>query len=225
MAFNFIATFTILFIARCSAQSEGLEERSVLCKSRNAYYGLEGSCDTYLECINYVANKMTCPDGLHYIPDTVWPGYPCAYPSDMTCDGRSITEPAKPTVECPHQYGYFPSPKATPTDCGHYYMCTEGRARDMMCPSGLAFSPDSGRCEWPENVPFCDAGRFLGFTCPPTPAGADPNDVFNYKFPGNCFAFYSCVKGHARLLTCDAGMGFNEHTGRCEDADKLNCPY
>ncbi|KAM3966681.1 protein obstructor-E-like [Aphomia sociella] len=207
-----------------SAQYERLEEKSPICKSRNAYYNIEGSCDSYTECINYVANTMTCPDGLHYVPNAAWPAYPCAYPSDVSCNGRQA-QPAKATAQCPHLYGFFPSPKATPTDCGHYYMCVEGKPTEMMCPTALAFNPDSGRCEWPEKVPSCDADRFLGFSCPPPPAGADPNDVFNYKFSGNCFAFYSCVNGHARLLTCDAGMGFNESTGRCEDADKLNCLY
>lgn len=66
-------------------------------------------------------------------------------------------EPAQPTEQCPHQYGYFASPSATPDNCGHFRICIEGRALDLDCPTGLAFNPDTGRCDWSFLVPSCKA--------------------------------------------------------------------
>lgn len=69
----------------------------------------------------------------------------------------SFSEKALPTAECPHQYGFFPSPRATPEDCGLYLMCVEGKAIEMSCPPGLAFNPSNARCDWPDAVPSCNA--------------------------------------------------------------------
>lgn len=68
-------------------------------------------------------------------------------------------EPAHPTAQCPHQFGFFPSPKADANHCGSYIMCVLGQAIEMQCPPGLAFNLDNGRCDWPDLVPSCNAER------------------------------------------------------------------
>lgn len=83
--------------------------------------------------------------------------------------GVTLPEPAIPTAECPHQYGFYPSPQASPSNCGQYRMCIEGRAVEMMCPPGLAFNPTSAQCDWPDQVPSCNSDSkpillyFLGY--------------------------------------------------------------
>lgn len=69
----------------------------------------------------------------------------------------SLPEPAKPTTNCPRQNGYFKSPLAKENDCGHYRLCSGGESFEMYCPTGLAFNPDTGRCDWLELVPSCNA--------------------------------------------------------------------
>ncbi|KAJ8734155.1 hypothetical protein PYW07_014706 [Mythimna separata] len=220
----------LVFVAACSAQVQVStvqpDPRNAICKRRNGYYKVDSSCDSYVECTEFVAREMVCPDGLHYNPDAQWPAYPCGYPMDVPCLGRGSAQPAQPTADCPHQYGYFASPVATDDNCGQYRMCVAGKAIEMVCPAGLAFNPDSGRCDWPDLVPSCKADQFLGFSCPAPPTDADgsPLDiVINYKYQGNCYYFFSCESGRARLLSCDAGLAFDPASGRCVDADLVNC--
>ncbi|KAL4706874.1 hypothetical protein ACJJTC_010108 [Scirpophaga incertulas] len=200
------------------AQSYKLDmERDPLCKMRNAYYEVMGSCDKYIECRDYQAAEMICLEGLYFNPKTEFPYYPCGYPSEVSCVGRGTTQLAVPTNECPHQYGFFPSPKTTAETCGFYRMCVGGKAIEMECAVGLAFDIVSAQCRWPEEVPSCNSPAFLGFQCPTDSA------VKNYKFEGNCAAFFSCDKGNAHVLQCDAGLAFDANLGRCVDNNLVNC--
>ncbi|CAB3237025.1 unnamed protein product [Arctia plantaginis] len=219
MYFSFCIALAL--VATCYA-GPATNSLSNVCKSKNGYYSVEGSCDSYIRCNDYVPVHQTCPDGLHYNPDAKYPNYPCGYPSDVLCLGRGSVQPAQPTEECPHQYGYFSSPYAAPDNCGHYRVCIEGRAIDMHCPTGLAFNADSGRCDWPHLVPSCKSGDYLGFSCP---AGVNDDDgkIRNYKYPGNCYYFFSCLHGHVRLLSCNEGAAFDPVSGLCVDEVLVNC--
>ncbi|XP_075979070.1 protein obstructor-E-like [Anticarsia gemmatalis] len=226
MAFFFFVALALVAAGHAAEVQQQPLTRSSVCKSRNGYYKVDASCDSYVECNDYMAVDQICPDGLHYNPEAKWPNYPCGYPMDVPCQGRGAAQPAQPTVECPHQYGYFASPVASPDNCGQYRMCVAGRAIEMVCPTGLAFNPSSGRCDWPDLVPSCKVEDFLGFSCPAAPLDArgNPMDiVLNYKYEGNCYYFFSCEQGRARLLSCDNGMAFDQVSGRCVDADLVDC--
>ncbi|CAH0405854.1 unnamed protein product [Chilo suppressalis] len=198
--------------------------RNPLCKTRNGYYNRGEDCDSYTECRDYQAKEMQCPDGLHFDPKAVFPNYPCGYPMDVSCEGRGPPQPARSTSECPHQYGFFPSAQAKVEQCGAYRMCVEGHAIEMTCPVGLAFNPEISRCDWPDLVPSCNADAYLGFKCPVAPLDKDGKLlIVNYKYESNCYAFFSCEEGHARLLMCDAGFAFDPEAGRCVDADLVKC--
>ncbi|KAJ0181067.1 hypothetical protein K1T71_003152 [Dendrolimus kikuchii] len=209
---------TVLFVS-CNADYTATV-RDPICTNRNGYYQSDNSCDSYFECREYQATPMTCPDGLHFNPKTAWPGYACSYPMDVNCEGRGVRQPAQPTASCPHQYGFFPHPDATPEKCGQYVMCTAGTAFDMLCPQGLAFNPVTSHCDWPDQVPYCNTNRYLGFQCP---AFADNTQVVNFKYEGNCHYFFSCEKGEARLLSCDPGFAFDTGSGQCVNADLVHC--
>lgn len=64
-------------------------------------------------------------------------------------------EPAQPTEDCPHQYGYFKM--GDRQNCGQFMNCADGKGYTFDCPEGLAFNPVSYRCDWPDQVPDCDA--------------------------------------------------------------------
>lgn len=66
-----------------------------------------------------------------------------------------IIEAPQATEDCPHQYGYFRLGDAA--NCGQFKNCVEGRGYVFDCPEGLAFNADSLRCDWPDQVPSCDA--------------------------------------------------------------------
>ncbi|CAK1548350.1 unnamed protein product [Leptosia nina] len=193
------------------------------CSRRNVFMKVAGKCDAYVECIDFAPVQKSCPDGLHYNEAVAWPNYPCGYPSDVPCRDRSA-QAAKPTPDCPHQYGYFPSPTAAPTDCGQYRMCIAGKAVDLVCPTGLAFNFETSQCDWPFLVSSCDAASYLGYQCPAASFDESGNPVVtNHKFDGNCYAFYSCQDGRPRLLSCDAGLAFDPVSSRCVDADDVAC--
>ncbi|XP_026324192.1 protein obstructor-E-like [Hyposmocoma kahamanoa] len=144
---------------------------------------------------------------------------------DAPCQGRGAPQPAQPTADCPHQYGFFQSPNADAMHCGSYRMCVEGKAIEMQCPPGLAFNSDNVRCDWPDLVPSCNAEQYLGFQCPPAPIDDDgnPMDVVNYAYKGNCYAFYSCEHGRPRFLTCDQGFAFDSVRGHCVNEKEVQC--
>ncbi|XP_052737177.1 protein obstructor-E-like [Bicyclus anynana] len=209
-----------LFVASTSAFFGG---KSSVCIRGDGYVPIEGVCDAYTECNGLDAVERQCPDGLYFDRNILWPADPCGYPTDIPCEGR--TQPAKPTPECKHQYGFFPSPM-TSNDCGQYRMCVEGRATDMFCPTGLAFNPTSSRCEWPENVPSCNLENFLGYKCPPAELDRTGNPIVtNHKYEKSCYEFYSCVNGNARLLSCDVGYAFDAHLSRCVREDLVACDH
>lgn len=68
---------------------------------------------------------------------------------------ETLLEPAQPTEDCPHQYGYFKV--GDHQNCGQFMNCADGRGYIFDCPEGLAFNPESYRCDWPDQVPDCDA--------------------------------------------------------------------
>lgn len=42
-------------------------------------------------------------------------------------------------------------------NCGKFMNCVEGRSYVFDCPEGLAYNPETYRCDWPDQVADCDA--------------------------------------------------------------------
>ncbi|CAH0722407.1 unnamed protein product, partial [Brenthis ino] len=217
----FFVIFAAALVAMC--KGEGVDSTPV-CPRRNAYLAIDGNCDSYIQCRENEPSNMICPDGLNFNPAAVFPEYPCSYPMDVPCNGRTRAQPPQPTANCPHQYGYFPSPVKS-EDCSQYIMCIDGIAVNMNCPTGLAFNPDVAQCDWPEHIPGCNANAYLGFTCPPPSKDESGNSIVtNHRYEGDCYAFFSCTDGKAHLLSCDMGLAFDAVSGHCVDADLVACP-
>ncbi|XP_045452734.1 mucin-2-like [Melitaea cinxia] len=193
-----------------------------ICRDVNGYYLLENKCDEYILCKNNTAYKNMCPDGLHFNPVARYPAYPCAYPTEVKCQIPSIKQPAQPTSECPHRFGHFPVPNG---DCGHFMMCQEGVATIMACPPGLAFNTKISACDWSVNVPGCNPSAFKGFTCPAVKTDTYENSaIINYRYKNSCKNYIACHEGHPRLLSCDAGLSFDEAAAKCVESSLVkNC--
>lgn len=58
------------------------------CPEKNGRFPT-GQCDAYIECQDGVAEEKLCPDGLLFNEKAKYFTYPCGYPKDVTCDGRS----------------------------------------------------------------------------------------------------------------------------------------
>lgn len=197
------------------------------CPDKNARYPKSSQCDAYIECLDGVYDEKLCPDGLLFNPNVTFNVYPCQYPADVDCAGRGSTQPAQPTENCPHQFGYYRA-GGSPSECGGFISCVDGRSFDFSCPEGLAWSPATYRCEWPDEVPECDAEAFLGFRCPEVPISRElgpPAGFRSYKSNRDCQQYFICLNDKPRLLHCGAGQAFDEETSLCEDLENIvSCP-
>ncbi|XP_052737176.1 protein obstructor-E-like [Bicyclus anynana] len=208
---------------------EGSAPRSVgklSCKEKNERYSVPGSCDRYVECLNGTAEEKQCPDGLRYNPNVLFNVYPCQYPVDVPCLARSSLQPAQPTADCPHQFGYFKTGDSR--NCSGFRNCVNGVGYDFTCPDGLAFSPDNYRCEWPDEVSDCDAEAFLGFRCPEVPVSKElgpPAGFRYYRSPSDCQVYFICIDGKPRRLACGGYSAFDEQSESCVNAEEISaCP-
>ncbi|XP_063392983.1 protein obstructor-E-like [Cydia fagiglandana] len=196
------------------------------CRELNERYPVSGSCDRYIECINGTAEEKTCPDGLLFNANVLFTTYPCQYPNEVQCLERSALQPAQPTEDCPHQFGYFKLGDAR--NCSGFRTCVNGVGYDFTCPEGLAFSSETYRCEWPDEVADCDAEAFLGFRCPEVPISKElgpPAGYRYYRSDTNCQKYFICIEGRPRALSCGGESGFDELTSTCVSADEVAaCP-
>ncbi len=132
--------------------------------------------------------------------------------------------PFQATDECPHQFGYFKL--GDDTDCGHFMNCADGRGYTFDCPDGLAFNQETYRCDWPDQVPDCNAEKFLGFSCPPEPkiAGLGQSEIRFYRSPSSCQKYFVCLEGRPRMYNCGEGNAFNDLINGCDGAENVtNC--
>ncbi|XP_017761627.1 PREDICTED: chondroitin proteoglycan 2-like [Eufriesea mexicana] len=192
------------------------QQTSISCPERNGRFPVPSECDAYIECIDGVPEEKLCPEGLLFNPEVRF-NFPCGYPIDVDCDGRPNRQPPQPSEDCPHQYGYFKI--GDHQNCGQFMNCAEGRGHIFDCPEGLAFNAESYRCDWPDQVPDCDAEAFLGFRCPEELS--NPEHRYQIRFFRSildCQRYYVCVNGRPRLQNCGAGRAFNELIDACDAA-------
>lgn len=135
-------------------------------------------------------------------------------------DLEFLLERALPTEECPHQYGYFKI--GDRQHCGQFMNCVDGRGYVFDCPEGLAFNPETYRCDWPDQVPECDAEAFLGFRCPEVKSSPFfGGEIKLYRSNSDCHHYFICVNGNPRLQNCGKGNAFNELIDACDAAENV----
>lgn len=60
------------------------------CPERNGRFPLTGECDGYIECVDGIPEQKLCPDGLLFNSRAPFLSYPCQYPAEVDCEGRSL---------------------------------------------------------------------------------------------------------------------------------------
>lgn len=162
-----------------------------------------------------------CSDGLLFNDKAGIFTFPCQYPIDVNCTSRARTQPAQPTGECPHQFGYFELGDSA--NCGEFLNCADGRGYKLACPLGLAFNRLTYQCDWPDLVPDCDAEAFLRFTCPPETQveGFGAGETKYYRSQDDCQRYFLCNSGRPRLHVCGVGAAFTEELNRCDAAENV----
>ncbi|XP_049886948.1 protein obstructor-E-like [Pectinophora gossypiella] len=209
-----------------SQQQSAPRQSAGSCRESNERYPVSGSCDRYIECINGTSEEKLCPDGLLFNPNVNFNVYPCQYPNEVQCLERSSLQPAQPTEDCPHQFGYYKLGDAR--NCSGFRNCVNGVGYDFTCPEGLAWSSETYRCEWPDTVADCDAEAFLGFRCPEVPQSRElgpPAGFRFYRSDVNCQKYFLCIEGRPRALSCGGDSAFDDLTSTCVSAEEVAaCP-
>ncbi|XP_049952536.1 protein obstructor-E-like [Schistocerca serialis cubense] len=210
-----VAIVAVAFAAQVLGQLRG--GGGFTCPEKNGRFPSPQQCDAYIECEEGVATEKLCPDGLLFNPKARFFAYPCQYPVNVDCEGRSALQPPQSTEDCPRQYGYFL--RGDTSNCGKFVNCAAGVGYEFDCPEGLAFNADTLLCDWPDQVPTCDAEAFLGFRCP------EPNGRYDdfqfFRSPADCQKYFICVNGRPRLYSCGDGDAFNEEFGGCDGIENV----
>lgn len=60
----------------------------MVCPEKNGRFAT-AQCDAYIECVNGVPEFKLCPDGLLFNAKGPLFSYPCGYPIDVDCKGRT----------------------------------------------------------------------------------------------------------------------------------------
>ncbi|XP_030758203.1 protein obstructor-E-like [Sitophilus oryzae] len=195
-------------------------QSSGICPQPNGTFPT-GTCDGYIKCVNGVPEEKLCPDGLLFNAASGPQAYPCQYPLDVDCTGREQIQPAQPTEDCPHQYGYYKL--GDQNNCGQFKNCVDGRGFVFDCPEGLAWNSETYRCDWPDQVSDCNAEAYLGFTCPPDARqfGFGQEEYRFFRSPNDCQHYYICIEGKPRLYNCGEGRAFNDIISACDGAENV----
>lgn len=59
------------------------------CPEKNGRFPVASQCDAYIECVDGVGEEKLCPEGLLFNAKSPFFSYPCQYPAEVDCEGRS----------------------------------------------------------------------------------------------------------------------------------------
>lgn len=128
-----------------------------------------------------------------------------------------------PRCEPDEEDMYHPIHFAHPTDCTMFYRCYIHKAYKSQCPGGLHFNEEHQYCDYPYSA-GCKAQAYYieasimqasanGPEIPTCPQG--DNEV-NFAIEGYNNRYFTCVKGVAYFMECDANEMFNPLSRKCE---------
>lgn len=105
---------------------------------------------------------------------------------------------------------------AIPSDCGSFYLCSQGILERRPCPAGLHFNAALLVCDYP-----AAAG------CDPS-AGVQPNDcppnVASAHLPHpRCQRYYQCAFGVAYERSCQASLHWHQAAQACNWPAQAGC--
>ncbi|KAL4717053.1 hypothetical protein ACJJTC_016940 [Scirpophaga incertulas] len=126
--------------------------------------------------------------------------------------------------------------------CNKFYVCNGGNPVVLRCPVNLLFNPQTGQCDWPENVNCGDreisnndnnasdnGDNDKGSdtcNCNPEAApeicAADNSDSILVAHE-SCNKYYICSNGQPLVQKCPAQLLYNPHKEECGWPENVNC--
>ncbi|KAG8200395.1 hypothetical protein JTE90_028572 [Oedothorax gibbosus] len=114
---------------------------SGVCPYLYGIYPHDKSCTRYWMCWNGTGTVQMCPFSLLYNEVE----HACDWPEKVPgCQQHPLCSTAPNGV------------KPIQGSCVRYWLCMGGYPRLQRCPAGLAFSQETQRCDWANNVPGCE---------------------------------------------------------------------
>ncbi|XP_022258941.1 chondroitin proteoglycan-2-like [Limulus polyphemus] len=195
-------------IANCDHKSNVQCELDPKCPQPNGKFPIPGTSVYYILCINNIARREKCPEGLQFDPVTMC----CTWPD--TCN-KTVTglKPYLPKNECPCDCCAIPDPK----DCTKFILCINGNAIKQTCADGLRFNPKIENCDYARNVdcdPPCDKDCDEKPTQPPGIHCKKPSGLFPH--PDKCNLFIHCSHGIPHVKNCPSILHFNPNLRVCD---------
>ncbi|XP_022694380.1 protein obstructor-E-like isoform X1 [Varroa jacobsoni] len=116
-------------------------ESSENCHWKYGIFAHATSCTRYWQCWNSTATNQQCPFSLLYNDAA----HACDWPDNVPdCQKHPICKDVA--------NGPIPIEKS----CARYWLCVGGYPRLQRCSAGLAFNPDTLKCELDHTVPGCE---------------------------------------------------------------------
>ncbi|KAF8766912.1 Chitin-binding domain protein cbd-1 like protein [Argiope bruennichi] len=150
---------------------EPIIEETFDCKGRTNQFvpDYASGCKNYIGCINNLPYRFLCPKGKIFSLETAIcepeSNTECRYPLDYNSTDENIQEGSEDTIishrhvhSIPGQFfftctnkpdGFYPDYNR---HCHVFYRCVRGKKFSHYCKQGLLFNPDSGICDFEENV-------------------------------------------------------------------------
>ncbi|XP_064613472.1 uncharacterized protein LOC135477231 isoform X2 [Liolophura sinensis] len=187
------------------------------------------NCSQYIWCVNGAAFLRRCDSGLVYVTSL----QRCSIFNDLSttdkayCSGVEVTTPA-PAVPCPPSVLF--AQVEHPSDCGKYYQCQNGVAREVQCGPGNYYSPQTFRCDPPEllfqpRYEQCLANPTTSSPSASIVCGGNNEGRLMDFFDKNCRRYFDCklnqVTSHEDALECAVGTYFNVLKSECTSFENL----
>jgi len=198
------------------------------CPEDNGFFPDSRQCDVYFECIDNIAEKKTCPDGLLF--DLKNPNHEkCDLPFNVDCADRTELQVPQPSLHCPRANGFFTH--EDPNICEKFYNCVDGKANELTCPPGLIYDDVVGTCAWRHDNLRDGCAKGIkeklpdGFQCPDEevlgPNGRPiPHPTFPH--PDDCQQFYICRNSFdPQPGSCPPGTVYNDISYQCDDPENV----
>lgn len=196
----FAALKALLVLGIVSAALAFTEKEICEILPENTSFRHLSSCTKYYTCSDKKPVAATCLDGLFFDKDI-----------GKCSDQRTVKCEANLDEKCTSNSVYL----ADPESCQNYYLCINGKAKQVSCPSGSNFNPESSscaqaddyRCNLTTNYNMCDV--------------IAKQTVFRHDT--DCKKYRVCADKNIVERSCPASLWFDSVNGRCDTEKKAKC--
>ncbi|EEB16744.1 Peritrophin-1 precursor, putative [Pediculus humanus corporis] len=177
-------------------------------------------CDHFYLCVNGTLTYEQCENGLLFDGKGAVHNH-CNYNWAVHCGHRKADLTPISTPGCEYQFGIYPDGPECSTN---FIKCEYGVPHLKPCEPGLAYDEKIHKCNWPDLLlDKCNPEAVVGFKCPTKfPADSVAAKFWPYPrfaVPGDCTRLVTCINGFPRLINCEEGKLYDEHSGTCEEAE------